>query len=165
MALFEKRYTNKVLLDDTEKLTSVIENARTIDGHTVCVFRYYAPSFSIYISLSLPFSPFCFSLSPPLLSLSFSVYPVINSTCLSRLAKTTVEIFLFFPAKISYILSLLTFVSFVYIYTNIHAIWVVHGQLQRCANALLNFIFAHSPTLHQIISRMLRNVICTFRNT
>lgn len=35
MALFEKRYTNKVLLDDTEKLSSVIENARTIDGHTV----------------------------------------------------------------------------------------------------------------------------------
>ena len=35
MALFEKRYTNKVLLDDTEKLTSVIENARTVDGHTV----------------------------------------------------------------------------------------------------------------------------------
>lgn len=79
---------------------------------------------SLSISLSLPFSPFCFSLSlSPLLSLSFSVYPVINSTCLSRLAKTTVEIFLFFPVKIIYILSLLTFVSFVYIYTNIHAIW------------------------------------------
>lgn len=118
----------------------------------------------LYLSLSA-FLPLLFlSLSPPLLSLS-SVYPVINSTCLSRLAKTTVEIFLFFPVKISYILSLLTFVSFVYIYTNIHAIWMVHGQLQRCANALLNFIFAHSPTLHQIISRMLRNVICTFRNT
>ncbi|XP_033222131.1 PX domain-containing protein kinase-like protein isoform X1 [Belonocnema kinseyi] len=39
MALFEKRYTNKVLLDDTEKLTSVIENARTIDGHTEYVIR------------------------------------------------------------------------------------------------------------------------------
>lgn len=35
MALFEKKYTNKVLLDDTIKLTSVIENARKIDGHTV----------------------------------------------------------------------------------------------------------------------------------
>lgn len=35
MALFEKKHTNKVLLDDTETLTSVIENARTIDGHTV----------------------------------------------------------------------------------------------------------------------------------
>lgn len=164
MALFEKRYTNKVLLDDTEKLTSVIENARTIDGHTVCV--PVLRSLFLYLYISLPaFLPLLFlSLSPPLLSLS-SVYPVINSTCLSRLAKTTVEIFLFFPVKISYILSLLTFVSFVYIYTNIHAIWMVHGQLQRCANALLNFIFAHSPTLHQIISRMLRNVICTFRNT
>ncbi|XP_043481202.1 PX domain-containing protein kinase-like protein isoform X1 [Leptopilina heterotoma] len=39
MALFEKRYTNKVLLDDTEKLTSVIENARTVDGHTEYVIR------------------------------------------------------------------------------------------------------------------------------
>ncbi|XP_043287055.1 PX domain-containing protein kinase-like protein isoform X2 [Venturia canescens] len=39
MALFERRYTNKVLLDDTEKLTSVIENARTIDGHTEYVIR------------------------------------------------------------------------------------------------------------------------------
>lgn len=39
MALFEKRYTNKILLDDTEKLTSVIENARTIDGHTEYVIR------------------------------------------------------------------------------------------------------------------------------
>ncbi|XP_012341748.1 PX domain-containing protein kinase-like protein isoform X2 [Apis florea] len=39
MALFEKRYTNKVLLDDTEKLTSVIENARTIDGHTEYVIK------------------------------------------------------------------------------------------------------------------------------
>ncbi|OAD59656.1 PX domain-containing protein kinase-like protein [Eufriesea mexicana] len=39
MALFEKRYTNKVLLDDTEKLTSVIENAKTIDGHTEYVIR------------------------------------------------------------------------------------------------------------------------------
>ncbi|XP_076248575.1 PX domain-containing protein kinase-like protein isoform X1 [Calliopsis andreniformis] len=39
MALFEKRYTNKVLLDDTEKLTSVIENARVIDGHTEYVIR------------------------------------------------------------------------------------------------------------------------------
>ncbi|KZC04957.1 PX domain-containing protein kinase-like protein [Dufourea novaeangliae] len=39
MALFEKRYTNKVLLDDTEKLISVIENARTIDGHTEYVIR------------------------------------------------------------------------------------------------------------------------------
>ncbi|KAL2735197.1 PX domain-containing protein kinase-like protein isoform X1 [Vespula squamosa] len=39
MALFEKRYTNKVLLDDTEKLTSVIENARTINGHTEYVIR------------------------------------------------------------------------------------------------------------------------------
>lgn len=40
MALFEKKYTNKVLLDDTEKLTSVIENARTIDGHTVGALVY-----------------------------------------------------------------------------------------------------------------------------
>ncbi|KAL6435543.1 hypothetical protein ACFW04_005482 [Cataglyphis niger] len=39
MALFEKRYTNKVLLDDTEQLTSVIENARTIDGHTEYVIK------------------------------------------------------------------------------------------------------------------------------
>ncbi|XP_063988031.1 PX domain-containing protein kinase-like protein isoform X1 [Diachasmimorpha longicaudata] len=39
MALFEKKYTNKVLLDDTEKLTSVIENARTINGHTEYVIR------------------------------------------------------------------------------------------------------------------------------
>ncbi|XP_066589905.1 PX domain-containing protein kinase-like protein isoform X2 [Prorops nasuta] len=39
MALFEKKYTNKVLLDDTEKLTCVIENARTIDGHTEYVIR------------------------------------------------------------------------------------------------------------------------------
>lgn len=35
MALFEKKYTSKVLLDDTEKLSTVIENARTVDGHTV----------------------------------------------------------------------------------------------------------------------------------
>ncbi|XP_011646171.1 PX domain-containing protein kinase-like protein isoform X2 [Pogonomyrmex barbatus] len=39
MALFEKRYTNKVLLDDTERLTSVIENARTIDGHTEYIIK------------------------------------------------------------------------------------------------------------------------------
>ncbi|XP_032671347.1 PX domain-containing protein kinase-like protein isoform X2 [Odontomachus brunneus] len=39
MALFEKRYTNKVLLDDTEQLISVIENARTIDGHTEYVIK------------------------------------------------------------------------------------------------------------------------------
>ncbi|CAD6238665.1 GSCOCG00008509001-RA-CDS [Cotesia congregata] len=39
MALFEKKYTNKVLLDDTETLVSVIENARTIDGHTEYVIR------------------------------------------------------------------------------------------------------------------------------
>ncbi|XP_057322936.1 PX domain-containing protein kinase-like protein isoform X1 [Microplitis mediator] len=39
MALFEKKHTNKVLLDDTETLTSVIENARTIDGHTEYVIR------------------------------------------------------------------------------------------------------------------------------
>ncbi|KAH0950162.1 hypothetical protein HN011_003199 [Eciton burchellii] len=39
MALFEKRYTNKVLLDDTEQLTSVIENARTINGHTEYVIK------------------------------------------------------------------------------------------------------------------------------
>ncbi|XP_054012500.1 PX domain-containing protein kinase-like protein isoform X2 [Hylaeus anthracinus] len=39
MALFETRYINKVLLDDTEKLTSIIENARTIDGHTEYVIR------------------------------------------------------------------------------------------------------------------------------
>ncbi|XP_067212547.1 PX domain-containing protein kinase-like protein isoform X3 [Linepithema humile] len=39
MALFEKKYTNKVLLDDTEQLTSVIENARTIDGHTEYVIK------------------------------------------------------------------------------------------------------------------------------
>ncbi|KAF7995497.1 hypothetical protein HCN44_006604 [Aphidius gifuensis] len=39
MALFEKKYTNKVLLDDTIKLTSVIENARKIDGHTEYVIR------------------------------------------------------------------------------------------------------------------------------
>ncbi|XP_019699346.1 PX domain-containing protein kinase-like protein isoform X2 [Harpegnathos saltator] len=39
MALFEKRYTNKVLLDDTEQLMSVIENARTIDGHTEYVIK------------------------------------------------------------------------------------------------------------------------------
>ncbi|XP_015591207.1 PX domain-containing protein kinase-like protein isoform X2 [Cephus cinctus] len=39
MAIFEKKYTNKVLLDDTEKLTSVIENARNIDGHTEYVIR------------------------------------------------------------------------------------------------------------------------------
>ncbi|XP_046483420.1 PX domain-containing protein kinase-like protein isoform X2 [Neodiprion pinetum] len=39
MAIFERKYTNKVLLDDTEKLSSVIENARTIDGHTEYVIR------------------------------------------------------------------------------------------------------------------------------
>ena len=39
MALFEKRYTNKVLLDDTVKLVGVIENARTIGGHTEYVIR------------------------------------------------------------------------------------------------------------------------------
>ncbi|XP_011493895.1 PREDICTED: PX domain-containing protein kinase-like protein isoform X2 [Ceratosolen solmsi marchali] len=39
MALFQKRYTNKVLLDDTETLTSVIENARTVDAHTEYVIR------------------------------------------------------------------------------------------------------------------------------
>ncbi|XP_016839498.1 PX domain-containing protein kinase-like protein isoform X1 [Nasonia vitripennis] len=39
MALFQKRYTNKVLLDDTETLTSVIENARTIDAHTEYVIK------------------------------------------------------------------------------------------------------------------------------
>ncbi|XP_044584602.1 PX domain-containing protein kinase-like protein isoform X3 [Cotesia glomerata] len=39
MALFERKYTNKVLLDDTETLVSVIENARTIDGHTEYVIR------------------------------------------------------------------------------------------------------------------------------
>lgn len=51
MALFEKRYTNKVLLDDTEQLTSVIENARTIDGHTVCALLY------ILFFLSVSFFP------------------------------------------------------------------------------------------------------------
>ncbi|XP_034940674.1 PX domain-containing protein kinase-like protein isoform X2 [Chelonus insularis] len=39
MALFEKKHTNKVLLDDTEVLSSVIENARTVDGHTEYVIR------------------------------------------------------------------------------------------------------------------------------
>ncbi|XP_043248260.1 PX domain-containing protein kinase-like protein isoform X5 [Colletes gigas] len=39
MALFETRYINKVTLDDTERLTSVIENARTIDGHTEYVIK------------------------------------------------------------------------------------------------------------------------------
>ncbi|XP_058790504.1 PX domain-containing protein kinase-like protein isoform X2 [Phymastichus coffea] len=39
MALFQKRYTNKVLLDDTEPLTSVIENARTVDSHTEYVIK------------------------------------------------------------------------------------------------------------------------------
>ncbi|XP_012263544.2 PX domain-containing protein kinase-like protein isoform X1 [Athalia rosae] len=39
MAIFERKYTNKVLLDDTEKLNSVIENARIIDGHTEYVIR------------------------------------------------------------------------------------------------------------------------------
>ncbi|XP_014204336.1 PX domain-containing protein kinase-like protein isoform X2 [Copidosoma floridanum] len=39
MALFQKSYTNKVLLDDTEILTSIIENARTIDAHTEYVIR------------------------------------------------------------------------------------------------------------------------------
>ncbi|KAK0168115.1 hypothetical protein PV327_001948 [Microctonus hyperodae] len=39
MALFERKHTNKVSLDDTETLTSVIENARTIDNHTEYVIR------------------------------------------------------------------------------------------------------------------------------
>lgn len=39
MALFEKKYTNKIYLDDTIELTSVIENARTIDSHTEYVIR------------------------------------------------------------------------------------------------------------------------------
>ena len=56
MALFEKKYTNKVLLDDTEELTSVIENARTIDGHTVILpvtlFYYcFTPHPLLFLSL------------------------------------------------------------------------------------------------------------------
>lgn len=62
MAIFEKRYTNKVLLDDTEQLTSVIENARTIDGHTV------VSSLSTFLSFR------SLSRSPPLfLPVSFAL--------------------------------------------------------------------------------------------
>ncbi|XP_012284246.1 PX domain-containing protein kinase-like protein [Orussus abietinus] len=39
MAIFERRRTNKVLLDDTEVLSAVIENARTVDGHTEYVIK------------------------------------------------------------------------------------------------------------------------------
>lgn len=68
MAIFEKRYTNKVLLDDTEQLTSVIENARTIDGHTV------VSSLSTFLSFrSLSRSPLSFSLS-----LSLSLFPSLS---------------------------------------------------------------------------------------
>lgn len=35
MAIFEKKIARKVLLDDTESLTCVIENYHNINGHTV----------------------------------------------------------------------------------------------------------------------------------
>lgn len=79
MAIFEKRYTNKVLLDDTEQLTSVIENARTIDGHTV------VSSLSTFLSFrSLSRSPLSFALA---VSVSLSCLPAITLICLPRLIK------------------------------------------------------------------------------
>lgn len=39
MAIFEQQPTKKVLLDDTEAVTCVIENWRTVNGHTVGFFK------------------------------------------------------------------------------------------------------------------------------
>lgn len=37
MAVFEKKITRKVCIDDTETLTVTIENAQNVQGHTVSV--------------------------------------------------------------------------------------------------------------------------------
>lgn len=77
MAIFEKKIARKVLLDDTESLTCVIENYHNINGHTEYVIRVqrgpfrdkswhiykrYNDFLSLYSSLqssglSLPFPP------------------------------------------------------------------------------------------------------------
>ncbi|KAF5300910.1 hypothetical protein FQR65_LT09073 [Abscondita terminalis] len=46
MAIFEQEKTKKVLLDDTESLSCVIENWRTVDGHTEYVIRVQRGPFS-----------------------------------------------------------------------------------------------------------------------
>ncbi|KAK4884313.1 hypothetical protein RN001_000584 [Aquatica leii] len=46
MAIFEQERTKKVLLDDTETLSCVIENWRTIDGHTEYIIRVHRGPFS-----------------------------------------------------------------------------------------------------------------------
>lgn len=85
MAIFEKRYTNKVLLDDTEQLTSVIENARTIDGHTVVSSLSTFLSFRSLSRFPPPlFLPVSFALA---VSVSLSCLPAITLICLPRLIK------------------------------------------------------------------------------
>ncbi|CAH0550760.1 unnamed protein product [Brassicogethes aeneus] len=46
MAIFEQQTVNKVLLDDTEPLTCVIENWRNVNGHTEFVLRVHRGPFS-----------------------------------------------------------------------------------------------------------------------
>lgn len=46
MAIFEKEISNKILLDDTEPLTCVIENWRTVNGHTEFILKVYRGPFT-----------------------------------------------------------------------------------------------------------------------
>ena len=67
MALFEKRYIQKVLLDDTEIITSQIENVRTVDGHTVSkyisIYQYYLSIKNAYFYYRISFNTSTFSYS------------------------------------------------------------------------------------------------------
>jgi len=100
MALFEKRYTNKVLLDDTEQLTSVIENARTIDGHTVCAPVFRSPFLYLRLSPSDSslLSVFLFLSFPPPLSLSCNHLDLFVSF------KAVIGIFLYILSRLYFVI-------------------------------------------------------------